>query len=358
MEGQLPETPGRGLSTREYVGRFLIGLVLIGFALLLTKLADVFLLVFGAILVATIFRSIADPISHRLHVPSRLSLLLAILLVLGLFGVTAWLFGREVVAQASTLRDTLPDAWRSFENRIGDSQLGERILTGLEEASAKGGEGVASDLGSYALTFGSGIADLLLVLIAGIFLAAEPRLYRRGLLKLFPRRRQEQVGEALESSGRALRKWLLGQLVSMSIIGVFTGIGLWLIGVPSALMLGLIAGLAEFVPLIGPFVAAIPGLLIALSVGPEMALWALAVYVGIQQIESNLITPMVERWAVSIPPVVTLFGVLAMGLIFGVIGVLLAAPLVVVIYVLVKKLYVRDALGNETELPGEAKGSG
>lgn len=139
----------------------------------------------------------------------------------------------------------------------------------------------------------------------------------------------------------------------MTIIGVFTGLGLWLVGVPSALMLGIIAGLAEFIPLLGPILSAIPGLLLALMAGLETALWALLVYVGIQQIESDLITPMVEKKAVSIPPVVTLFGVLAMGVIFGLVGVILAAPLTVITYVLVNQLYVRDALGQSTQVPGE-----
>jgi predicted PurR-regulated permease PerM len=210
-----------------------------------------------------------------------------------------------------------------------------------------------SNIGKYAFAVGGAITNLVLVVIAGVFLASEPRLYRRGFLKLFPEDRHEAMAHAFDNTARALHLWLLGQLASMLIIGAFTWLGLWLVGVPSALMLGVIAGLAEFVPLLGPIFSAVPGLLLALLISPETALWALVVYVGIQQIESNLITPLVERRAVSLPPVVTLFGVLAMGVTFGFLGLLLSAPLTVVTYVLIKQLYVRDTLGQPTQVPGE-----
>jgi predicted PurR-regulated permease PerM len=113
-------------------------------------------------------------------------------------------------------------------------------------------------------------------------------------------------------------------------------------------------GLAEFVPLIGPIVAAIPAILIALAAGWEMALWTLLLYVAVQQLESNVITPLVQRQAVELPPAVTVFAVVAFGLLFGWVGVLFATPLAVVVFVATKKLWVRDTLGERTELPGEA----
>lgn len=350
--GGRPEPDDRG--DRIFLRRFVKALLVVAFALLLYRLAHVVLLIFGAALIAVILRSIADPLTRRTGVSDRLGLLAAILVVVGVLALAGWLFGSQLAAEVQQLRQTLPDAWHTFEERLGRSDLGERILQELRD-SAPDARGVASSLGSYALTFGSAVADLILVLIAGIFLAAEPRLCRRGALKVIPDDRQEEIGKALDNSGGALRLWLLGQLFSMTVIGVLTGIGLSLVGVPSALALGLLAGLAEFVPLVGPIVSAIPGLLLALTVGPETALWALLVYFGIQQIESYLLTPLVERRAVSLPPVVTLFAILALGVLFGPLGVLLGAPLAVVIYVFVKQLYVRDALGHDTEIPGETK---
>lgn len=340
------------LTDRDFVRRCLIALALLGLAFLLYSLADVLLLIFGATLIAVVLRAIADPIARRTGMPDKVAVLIAILLVLALVGVAGWLFGSQLSAQVSELRETLPAAWRAFEARLGDSTFGERILATIKQA-VPSGTSVASDLGRYALAVGNALTNLVLVVIAGVFLASEPRLYRRGFLKLFPVDRQDEMASAFDNTSRALRLWLLGQLVSMTIIGVFTWLGLWLVGVPSALMLGLIAGIAEFIPLAGPILSAVPGLLLALLVGPETALWALVVYVGIQQIESDLITPLIQRKAVSLPPVVTLFGVLALGVTFGVVGIVLAAPLTVVGYVLVKQLYVRDTLGQPTRLPGK-----
>ena len=156
-------------------------------------------------------------------------------------------------------------------------------------------------------------------------------------------------------SERALRLWLRGQLLAMVVVGVLTGVGLWLIEVPSAFALGLLAGLLEFIPFAGPVLSAIPGVLLALVISPELALGTIVVYVAVQQFEGNVLQPIVQRYAVDLPPVVLLFSLLAFGTLFGVIGVIFAAPLTVVAYVLVKRLYVQEALGTKTPIPGEDK---
>ena len=158
------------------------------------------------------------------------------------------------------------------------------------------------------------------------------------------------------SPGSALKLWLLGQLVAMLIVGVLTGLGAWLIGLPSAIALGLIAGLFEFIPFAGPMLAAIPALLIALTMDTQTVIMTLALYTIIQQVEGNLITPIVQRQVVSLPPALTLFALIAMGLVFGPLGILFAAPLTVVTYVAMKQLYIRRVLGDATSIPGERQG--
>jgi predicted PurR-regulated permease PerM len=125
------------------------------------------------------------------------------------------------------------------------------------------------------------------------------------------------------------------------------------IGLPSPLALGLIAAVGEFVPFVGPILAALPALVIAGSQSTEMLLWTLAAFVAIQQVESNLIAPLVQRRTVELPPALSLLSVLAFGVVFGPLGLVLAVPLTVVLYVLVKKLYVRETLGEATPVPGE-----
>jgi predicted PurR-regulated permease PerM len=137
-------------------------------------------------------------------------------------------------------------------------------------------------------------------------------------------------------------QWLRGQLVAMLAVGALTGLGAALIGLPSALALGLLAGLLEFVPIVGPIFAAIPALLLAATLGWSEVLWTLALFIVIQQIEGNMLMPAIMQKAVELPPAVTLFAVLAFGLLFGPLGVLLATPLAVVLMVLVQHLYLRD----------------
>jgi predicted PurR-regulated permease PerM len=173
------------------------------------------------------------------------------------------------------------------------------------------------------------------------------------MLKLVPERGRALAAEAMEASARALRLWLLGRMVSMATVGLMTWIGLTIIGVPSALTLGLLAALLEFVPFIGPVISAVPAVLLAFAVGPDKALWTVMLFLIVQQIEGNVLEPLVQQRAVDLPPALLLFALVAGGLIFGPVGIILAAPLTVVLYVLVKRLYVQEALHTKTSLPGE-----
>jgi predicted PurR-regulated permease PerM len=147
--------------------------------------------------------------------------------------------------------------------------------------------------------------------------------------------------------------WLKGQILAMVVIGAMTAAGLWLLGVQSWLVLGLLAGFFEFIPFAGPILSAIPGVLIALVQSPELALWTLLMYIFVQHSEAYLIQPLIQEYAVEVPAVVLLFSLLAFAVLFGVIGILFAAPMTVVAYVLVKRLYVVEALGTATPIPGE-----
>jgi predicted PurR-regulated permease PerM len=190
-----------------------------------------------------------------------------------------------------------------------------------------------------ATVFG-GIADLVLVIFLTMYLAVDPKTYRNGFLLLLPRSARDDVGNALDASGDALRKWLVGQLGAMIVVGVLTGLGLWAVGVPLALPLGILSGLLDFVPFIGPLLAAIPGILLAFSQGPQVALYAALVYFAVQFIEGHLVLPLAQKWAVSLPPALTLVSIVAVGLVFGLPGLLFAMPLTVVAVVMVQKLYV------------------
>ena len=342
---------GEPISHRIFIERLVIALIVVGIALLLWNLRDLFLLVFGSVLVSVILGLVAQPIRDRLGVPRWIALLAAVLIVIGVIGTSFWLFGAEVNRQAQSLRDMIPVAWQALQARFDAWGIGGDFR---EWTAGLGAEArMVANIGSLAVTVGSGVADTFLVIVGGIYLAAQPDLYWVGMIKLVPERGRALAAQALEASARALRLWLLGRLVSMAAVGFMTWLGLSVIGVPSALTLGLLAALLEFVPFIGPIVAAVPAILLAFAENPDMALWTLLLFVIVQQIEGNLLEPMVQQRAVDLPPVLLLFALVAGGLIFGTVGIILAAPLTVVIYVMVKRLYVQEALHTSTPLPGE-----
>lgn len=340
------------MSHRIFIERLIIAIAVVGLALLLWALRGVLILVFGAVLVAVILSLIAYPLRSRFRFPDWAALLVAVLSVAGLLGFAFWLFGAETARQAETLRDAIPRAWEALQQRLEPLGLAEPLRQGMSAGGSTGG-GVLTNVGRFVMSVGGGIADTLRVVVGGIYLAAQPRLYRQGFLKLFPEGSRGKVDVALDDCWTALRLWLAGRLVSMVFIGLLTGIGLWLLGIPGALALGIVAFILEFVPFVGPIVAAVPAILLALAHDPVKALWVGLLYLGIQQLEGNVIEPIVQQRAVDLPPALLLFAIVAGALVFGPTGVIFAAPLTVVLFVLVKRLYVRDALGTRTELPGE-----
>ena len=343
-----------GPNERIFVRRVLVVLGLAALFFLVWQLRMLLLMLFGAVVIASIFRAVADTICRYTRLPSGLSTALSILLVLGSVGVFVAMFGAHVAQQLTTLRETLPVAWREIEGRIGDLGLSQQLDRLVATITTPGG-GSLSGFGRALLSFGSGLADLLVVIFAGIYLATQPNFYRIGAIKLVPPARRKIAAEAMLESERALRLWLKGQAISMVVVGLLTGFGLWALGMPSAFVLGLAAGLLEFIPFAGPIIAAVPAVLLALAVSPELALWVTLLYLVVQQFEGNLLTPLVQQYAVDLPGAVLLFSLIGFGSLFGTLGVILAAPLAVVTMVLIKRLYVIETLDTPTPIPGETK---
>jgi len=336
-----------GQSTHSsFIARVLTVLALVSLFFLLWQLRTMLLLVFGAVVVAVILRAMAAPIARYTPVREGMAVGISVIAILAVLGVVFWLFGSQISGQLGELTSILPSAWQGLEQRLAQVGLDGSLQQIVDNVGDSAGSAV-TQAGRFALALGGGIADALVVVVGGIYLAAQPGMYRRGAVKLVPIHRRDAAADALDKSGKALRLWLKGQLISMAVVGTLTGLGLWLIGVPAALALGLLAALLEFIPLAGPIIAAVPALLLALAQGPTMALWTLGLYAIVQQVEGNVLQPLVQQYAVDLPPVILLFSLLGFGLLFGVTGVILAAPLTVVAYVLVKRLYVEEGLEHQ-----------
>ncbi len=204
-------------------------------------------------------------------------------------------------------------------------------------------------------TFGA-IGNFVIMLIIGLYVALDPATYRRGLVCLLAPSMRAEGEEVLRKATDALQNWLVAQLMAMTVVGVLTWLGLWLIGVPLAPILGLIAALLAFIPNIGPIIAAVPAVLLGFSDGPMTALLVIGVYVAVQALESYAITPLIQRERVALPPALIVSVQLLMGVLFGILGLALATPMAALGKTLVTEVYVRRFLNNETAEDSEGPG--
>lgn len=315
---------------------------------------DVLLLGFAGILVAVFLRGTANFISRYTNLSVGWSLAITILSLLIIIGLAIWYFTPQVARQVDALTERLPQAVNALEANIKDYRWGQRVLEQLpppDQLMPKRENTLSRMTGIVSTTFGY-LVEVVIVLFVGLYLAINPKTYLSGIKYLVPPDKRERAAEVFAEIGHALRWWLVGQFASMLIIGVLTWLGLWLLGVPLSLTFGILAGLLEFIPRIGPLLSFVPAALLALIDNPTTALYVAGLYLGIQIMESYLIIPLVQKKAVELPPALTLLAVVLMGILVGGIGIMLATPLTVVVIVLVKMLYVRDTLDDKTVADG------
>jgi predicted PurR-regulated permease PerM len=194
------------------------------------------------------------------------------------------------------------------------------------------------------------VAGLLLIIFLAIYIAADPELYRRGIMHLFPKPARNRAGEILSAMATVLRKWLVTQLIAMATIGAVTTVVLLALKVKAALALGLIAGLLEFIPTVGPILSAIPAIAMGFVDSPQKALYIAVAYMGIQFLENHILIPILMKGGVDIPPALTILSQALATLLFGFLGLMTAVPLMAATMVAVKMLYVQDVVGDQLEV--------
>jgi predicted PurR-regulated permease PerM len=321
----------------------------------LWQLAQVLLVIFAAVLLAVLLDGVARVIEYALPFGRALALALGLLLMIGANTALMMLAGPQIGAQVAQLAEQLPEAIDNLEDRIEDTSWGRTALDLMPKPEAmmpSAGNLMAGISGVFSTTLGA-FLNTLIVLIVGIYLAVNPCLYVRGTLLLLPPEQRTRGAGVLRALGHALRWWLVGRIASMTAVGLLTGAGLWLIGAPVPLALGLIAGIFSFVPMIGPVLAAIPALLIVLMQDPMQVLYVALVYWVAQILEGNVITPLIQQRTVALAPAMLISAQLLVTVLFGFMGLVMATPLAVVVLVLVQMLYVRDVLHSEVRVLGE-----
>ncbi|QDG54147.1 AI-2E family transporter [Persicimonas caeni] len=340
----------------SYTGRVItaitIAVVIVASLVIFWRLLSVLLVIFAGVLLAVFLRGLTNFLSEKTPLSHGWSLFAVIFGLLALSAGTLWLLAPPVSSQVGQITQKVPEALDQLESWAKGSSFGRSIVaevSSLDQGSLSETIGWKRISGAFSSAIGVA-ANVFFILAVGIYLAVDPALYKRGIVRMVPKHWRERAEEVLDVISHQLGWWLVGRLLSMLAVAVLTTIGLWLLGVPLPLVLGLLSGLLSFVPIIGPIVSFVPAGLMALLVSPVFVLYTAALYVGVQILEGYFITPIIQQRTVSLPPALILIAQLIAGVLFGLIGVLVATPVTVLVVALINLVYIEDILGDETSL--------
>ena len=269
-----------------------------------------------------------------------MSLALSVIGTLLIIAALFWLIGAKVQSQITQLSETLPATVENAQEQLSQNPIGQKIVQSASSPKAQDkAKAVASTF--FKSTFGV-LGDVYVVLFLGIFFTISPQSYKKGIEQLVPKQERQSASDLLDKLGDSLKKWLKGKLFAMLVVFVLTAIGLVIIGVPMWLALALIAGIFSFIPNFGPLIAIIPAVLVALTQGQATAGFVVGLYILIQVVESNFITPKIQNKLINIPPALIIIAQLLMGVLTGGWGIVLATPLMLILIVLVQETYIKN----------------
>lgn len=334
-------------SRRVWLAMLIIVAVL-GGIMLLWLAAKVFLLFLASALFAIFLRTVANAIGRVTHLPRDWSLGITIALLLGICAGAGCLLATPVANQVNQLTTEIPEALQRLEGQLQQYSWGKTVVEKIHSGGVlTPSEDALKKVQSFFSVSMEGIVDILVILFCGFYLAARPELYVNGFLRLLPQSKRERGREVLNAIGDELRHWIFGQIVSMSIIGFLTWLGLFLLGIKASEVLGLLAGVLDFVPVVGPFIAGLISCAIALLKSPMHALYVLCLFLALHLLEGHVVIPLVQRQATRLPPVLTILAMVLFYKLFGFLGLLLAIPLLALTIITTKTLYVEDVVENQ-----------
>ena len=306
------------------------------------------LVIFGGVLFGICLRCVAEALSRHVGLPVGWSLLLVVLALLGFFAGVGWFFAQAIASQIDQLSQQLPAAAARVANMISHSGPGKTVMQHVNTDNLQ--TSPTSLLQSFfgvAANAVEVVAGIVVIIFLMLYFAAEAPRYARGLVLLVPPARRARAGEILHGTANAIWYWMLGRLFSMTVLGTMVALGLWLLGVPLPVALGFLAGIMIFVPYIGSILSAVPSVLIAASTDLMLAVYVIALYIGVHLVEGYILVPMVQRRVVHLPPALTLSAQVILAVLAGFVGLLFATPLVAATLVIIRMVYVEDVLGDD-----------
>ncbi|BAZ09015.1 hypothetical protein NIES4071_08210 [Calothrix sp. NIES-4071] len=320
---------------------------------ILWQIRQIVLIIFAAIVLATVLNQLVQFL-QRLRIKRGIAVGISVIFVLAILVGFFVLIVPRIVDQIQQFGNVMPMAlerlrtWNNWLQGVIPDQVLENIR-GLRYLT----QGLQTWLNQLVRNFFSLVSSslsialgILLFVALSIMLLANPSPYRQGFILLFPAFYRQRVNEILNKCGTSLSGWFKGTLLTMLLIGILSYVGLLLLNVPLPLVNAALAGLLEFIPNVGPTLSVIPPTLLALSQAPWKAAAVIALYFGIQQVESLIVVPLVMKTQASLQPAVTLVAVVIFGSFFGFLGVFLAVPLVIVLQTWIQEVLVKDVLNN------------
>jgi predicted PurR-regulated permease PerM len=313
--------------------------------LLILRIAfNIILMAFAGVLIAVYFQGLAEFLETKLKLNRKLASFISIAGTLLLLVLLIWLIGATIQRQAAELSDALPNTINTAREKLSHTTIGQEIL---KYSSGDNSQKLLDTLSTLFSTSFGVVGELYIILFFGIFFTADPSLYKKGILSIFPRNKKNTGERILLRISIALKGWLKSILISMVLITILLAGSLALIGLRVTIVLGLFAGMLEIIPNFGPMIAMIPGVLMGLTISTKTAVIVALTYIGSQTIVGSFVIPLVQKKIIHLPPAVTFMSQLIMGILCGVLGIILAVPILSIMIILIDELYVKR---NDPEL--------
>lgn len=339
----------------RFVGRVITATMIVFgsaiFLMLLWSGRHVLLLLFAGLLLSVLLRVPALLLGRWTGLSDHWTVPIVVTVLTALFALAIWLGGPMMMDQLQSFQKELMRSFEALRGQLQDNRFGRILLDSLPARDSLDYQALWDRAAGVWATVLGALGSMLLVFVVGVFFAFNPGLYIRGLLRIVPLHRRRRACDVAGMVTHDLRQWLIGQFIGGLIMWAGTWISLWLIGVPMSFMLGLLAGLLNFVPYIGPLLAFLPIAAVGFTDSVHTGVLATLAYFVVQAIEGNIVMPLLYQRLIHIPPALTLGSQLLFGTLAGALGIALATPLLAVVLVLIRSLYVEDALGDSMERP-------
>lgn len=317
-----------------------IAVIYFGFKLLL--------LIFAALLISLLFEGISDFISKYTKWNKKITLPISIVGVIGIMVFLFNIIGSAIILQIEQLVDKIPLVTTKISTFIAKYDWVDDIIPELNTIQNNTTYILKYTQKLFSSTFGM-MGDGYAIIFFALFILLSPKTYKEGIVKLVPNSAKEKTSQILNDLSTNLQTWLKAQFISMLFIFSLTAIGLFFLGIDLWLILALIAGLLSFIPNLGPTLALIPAALVGITINPMTALYIIAIFLIVQALESAILAPYIQKNMLSLAPVLVLFAQLFLGGFAGIMGILLATPILIVIVHLIDEIYIKGMLKKNKE---------